>query len=142
MTMAEEVFEPLTLAEITAATAKEPTERVDVAWRDRIATLPVGGGFKIGRSEGETSRSLKTRINRAAMATFRELTWYPQSGNLADGKPATYVVKVKAIDLKKQAEAAQKAQNGTVQAPEPSEPEKNGESPADENAPTARVGRR
>lgn len=144
MALESEIFEPLTLAEITAATAKEAADKIDHEWADRIATLPVGGGFKIKRSEGEPTRTLKTRIGRAARSVFRDLAWYPQPGSLTDGKPASYIVRVKSIDLKAQAEAAnaQNAQNGTVQAQQPTEGQNNGESVPEENAPSTRVGRR
>lgn len=141
-----EVFEPLTLAEVTAATAKEATDKVDHEWADRIKTLAIGGGFRIRRSEGEPTRTLKTRINRAAFAAFRELAWYPQEGNLTDGKPASYVVKVKSIDTKREAEAAtsQNGQNGPSQPaqPTPPAPTTDPSSPEPETAGGPRVGRR
>jgi hypothetical protein len=128
MTTTEE-FSPLTLAEITAATAKEKENKVDAVWSERISTLNIGGGFLIKRTEAETQRAIKTRINRAAEASGRKLTWYPQSGTLADGKPSSYVVKVTAINV------VQNGQNGTSQAQQPSEPAETPTEASEENAP-------
>lgn len=139
--MTMEPFETLTLAEITAATAKATADKIDPMWKQRIEGLPVGGGFKLTRTESETQRALKTRINRAAEASYRELAWYPQSGLLADGKPGSYVVKVKALDLKAkaEAEASQNGQSGTSQPQQTTEGENGATDTSDENAPQTRV---
>lgn len=129
MTMATEEFSPLTLAEITAATAREKESKVDQVWSERIATLGIGGGFLIKRTEAETQRAIKTRINRAAEASGRKLTWYPQSGTLADGKPASYVVKVTAITV------VQNGQNGTSQAQQTTEGQNTADTASEDNAP-------
>lgn len=137
MTMATEDFNPLSLAEITAATEKEKADKVDHVWAERIATLGIGGGFLIKRTEAESQRAIKTRINRAAEAAYRKLDWYPQSGVLADGKPSSYVVKVKAIDVKAQAEAStsQNGQSGTVQAQQTTNSENTPNGTSEENEP-------
>jgi hypothetical protein len=131
-----ETFEPLTLQEITAVTAKEAESKIDPVWSQRISSLPVGGGFRINRVEGDPQRTLKTRINRAAEASYRKLTWYPQSGTLSDGKPSGYVVKVTSLDLKKKAEAetAQNAQNGALQPQQPTNDQNAGNPSPEENA--------
>lgn len=123
-----ETFEPLTLQEITAATAKVPESKVDETWKNRIATLQIGGGFRIHRTEAESTRQLKTRINRSSLATGRKLAWYPQSGTLADGKPSSYVVKVVAINV------PQNGQEGTQEGQQPSEGENTGTESSEENA--------
>lgn len=122
-------FSPLTLAEITDATAKAKVDKVDHVWEGRIATLAIGGGFLIKRTEAETQRAIKTRINRAAEASGRKLTWYPQSGTLADGKPSSYVVKVTAITV------VQNAQNGTVQAQQTTDSENTATDESEETTP-------
>ena len=96
MTMPE-TFEPLTLQEITTATAKEKQDKIDPVWKERISTVSVGNGFRLRRVLPESQRALKTRINHAAEASGRKLAWYPQSGVLEDGKPGSYVVKVAAL---------------------------------------------
>lgn len=124
--MAENEFEMLSVEQIREIQNKDKEDKVDHEWADRIATVPVGAGWKMTRPEEENQRNFKRRINGAAAISFRTLDWYPQETNLPPNvEPKTYVVRVKSIDLKAKqaaeqqaaqqsgAAAAQNSQNGT-----------------------------
>lgn len=120
-------FEMLTVEQVREIQNKGKEDKIDHEWAERIATVPVGAGWKMTRPEEESQRNFKRRIGDAARVSFRTLDWYPQETNLPAGQePKTYVVRVKSIDLKaKQAATAQNSQNGTSQPQQPA-----GESPS------------
>lgn len=123
-----ETFTPQELSENPLFKTEE--KKPDETWTSRIASIALGSGFRVHRTEGESVRQLKRRVNAAAgseSAGFKTLEWKPESKNLPDGNPASYIVKVKAIDLKAKAEAAnrQDAQNGPVQGQQTTDPQNN-----------------
>lgn len=131
-----ETFSPAQLAENPLFKAEE--KKPDETWTQRISGVALGSGFRVHRTEGESTRQLKRRINAAAgseAAGFKTLEWKPEDRKLPDGFPASYIVKVKAIDLKAKAEAEanrQNAQNGTSQGQETTD----GSNPVDEGTAT------
>jgi hypothetical protein len=90
-------------------TAKDEADKVDHTWADRINTLPVGHGFRARRDDSETVRQFKGRINRSARFVFRELDWFPQHKNIKPEDETEWVVKVRSLNVKAQAEAVAKA---------------------------------
>lgn len=107
MTTADfETFDKEAMSEITA---KEQADKVDHTWADRINTLPVGHGFRARRDDSETVRQYKRRINDAARFVYRELDWFPQHKNIKPEDETEWVVKVRSLNVKAQAEAAAKA---------------------------------
>jgi hypothetical protein len=112
MTTADfETFDKEAMSEITA---KEIADKVDHVWADRINTLPVGHGFRARRDDSETVRQFKRRVNDAGRFVYRELDWFPQHKNIKPEDETEWVVKVRSLNVKAQAEAAAKAaaQNG------------------------------
>jgi len=123
-------FEMLSVEEMRAIQNKDKEDKIDHEWAEKIATVPVGAGWKMTRSEEESQRNFKRRINAAAAAppSFRVLDWYPQDTNLPPNTdPKNYVIRVKSIDLKAKAayeaqqngSAMQNSQNGTSDAQQP-----------------------
>lgn len=95
---------------------KTEAAKPDETWSNRIKNVPVGSGFRVPRVEGETPRQLKRRVNAAAVGEiggFKKLEWKAESKTLPDGLPASYVVKVVALNLtaKAEYEKAQTAQS-------------------------------
>jgi hypothetical protein len=107
-----ETFDKDAMSEITA---KEIADKVDHVWADRINTLPVGHGFRARRDDSETVRQFKRRVNDAGRFVYRELDWFPQHKNIKPEDETEWVVKVRSLNVKAQAEAAAKlaAQNGS-----------------------------
>jgi hypothetical protein len=127
-------FEMISVEQMREIQNKDKEDKIDHEWAEKIATVPVGAGWKMVRSEDESQRNFKRRINAAAAAppSFRVLDWYPQETNLPPNTdPKTYVIRVKSIDTKskqayeaQQAQtqngvAAQNSQNGTSEAQQP-----------------------
>lgn len=129
-----ETFDKETLATLTP---KSEASMPDPVWSERIGSLPVGNGFRIKRQEGETVRQLKKRINRAAGVTFRTLEWYPEQKNVATEDVTSFVVKVRALDLKAKATAEAKAEEAAKAAEEAAKNSANGQdtSQASQEAP-------
>lgn len=92
-------FEPLEIAEVRKLTRTARSKEIDATWRDRIATIGLGKGFKTIRPETETVRQFKKRMNAAAAAAHRTLEWTTMDKNLPEDVEAThFVATVKAID--------------------------------------------
>lgn len=128
MTTADfETFDKEAMSEITA---KEIADKVDHVWADRINTLPVGHGFRARRDDSETVRQFKRRVNDAGRFVFRELDWFPQHKNIKPEDETEWVVKVRSLNVKAQAEAVARAtsQNGSnpsSDAPQTTSPDSN-----------------
>jgi len=150
------VFETFTQDEMNNDPLFKPEEKKpDEIWSSRIASVALGTGFRAHRTEGESVRQLKRRINAAAGSPeggFKTLEWKPEDRNLPDGQPASYRVKVKAIDLKAKAEweaeqakkttTSQNDQGGTVEGQQPTTDENQSDStPENEPAVAGRRGR-
>lgn len=119
-----ETFDKAQLAEIAPKIEKTPPDPV---WTARIQPLTVGTGFRVHRIEGETVRQLKKRINKAAGVSFKTLEWLPEQKNVAADDVTSFIVKIRALDLKAKAEAEKKAeeeksQNGSNPSPTAPEP--------------------
>lgn len=110
-----EVFDPKTTAENPLF--KTESQKPDPIWTDRITPLAVGYSFRVQRTEGETVRQMKKRINRAAGVSFKTLFWKSEDQNVPEGQePKRFIVQIKALDLKAKAEFEKKlAQNGVNQ---------------------------
>jgi hypothetical protein len=128
-----DVFEALDVDAIREIQNKDKEDKIDHEWAQRISTVPIGAGFRLQRTDEESQRNFKRRINSAAAAppSFRTLDWYPQDTNLPKNvDPKNYVVRVKSIDTKAKSEweAAQTSQNGTAGTPQAPQtpPESNG----------------
>jgi hypothetical protein len=102
-------FETFSKEDMADITAKEEADKVDHTWADRINTLPVGHGFRARRDDSETVRQFKGRINRSARFVYRELEWFPQHKNIKPEDETEWVVKVRSLNVKAQAEAVAKA---------------------------------
>jgi len=122
-------FETFDAAAIAAMPAFQQTvSGPDQTWVDRIASVNVGSGFRVRREEGETSHQVKRRVNAAAAVHYKLLMWKPEQTNLPEGQqPTSWVVKVKALDLKAKAEAEAKARQNAQSAP--SQPQQPTETP-------------
>jgi hypothetical protein len=126
MTDSIPVFEQFTQEQIASDPLfKVEEKKADETWSMRISSVAVGGGFRVHRTEGESTRQLKRRVNAAAgseLGGFKVLEWKPESKNLPDGQPSSYLVRVKALDLKAKAEAEEArkkaSQNGSQGSPE------------------------
>jgi hypothetical protein len=123
MTTADfETFDKDAISEITA---KAEIDKIDHTWADRISTLPVGHGFRAKRDESETVRMFKRRIGAAARFVYRELEWFPDHKNVKPINETSWVVKVRSLNVKAQAEDAAKAamshdgREGTQEATQP-----------------------
>ena len=103
MTQDNGAFEVLEIAEVRKLTRTARSKEVDTVWRDRIATLALGKGFRTQRPETETIRQFKKRMNAAAAAAHRTLEWTTMDKNLPEDVEATnYVATVKAIEVVKE----------------------------------------
>jgi hypothetical protein len=115
-------YEPFDATQIAAMPAFQNAKSgPDQTWVDRIANMPVGAGFRVYREEGETPMQMKRRISTAAKVHFKELEWKPEQIDLPQGQnPTSWVVRIKAIDLKAkaEAEARQNGSNASAQPPQ------------------------
>lgn len=148
-----ETFSPEQIKDDPLFKAEE--KKPDEVWSKNIATVAVGGGFRVHRTEGESVRQLKRRINAASgspQAGFKTLEWKPESRNLPDGLPASYMVRVKAVNLtekaayeKAQSEATSKngqdASNPSQEGQQTNEPQNNAQE-GTQNEPSQIRGRR
>jgi hypothetical protein len=94
-----EVLEPVDLKKLTS---KARSKEVDMKWAERIATLPLGKGFKTTRPDTESVRQFKKRMNAAAAHSKRTLEWTtldPKKDPNAVEEPKQFIAKVKAIDV-------------------------------------------
>ena len=122
--MAEDTFEMLTVEQMNELRNKDKVDKLDRQWVERIATVPLGAGFKMIRPEEENQRNFKRRIGDAARESGRTLDWTPQETNLSPGQePKTYVVRIRAIDKTKAAQyaASKSGQNGLPNASQPAQ---------------------
>jgi len=143
MTTADTDWVTFTKDAMSDITAKEEADKVDHVWADRISTLPVGHGFRARRDDSETVRQFKGRLNRAARFTFRELEWFPEHKHIKPEDETSWIVKVRSLNVKAQAEAAAKAaqavtsQNGSETLSQPqqtTEGENTGNGASEDNA--------
>ena len=142
--MAEAQFEAFDPQQIAAMPAFQTiVSGPDQVWVDRIKNIPVGGGFRVHREEGESARQVKRRVNAAADVSFKQLMWKPEQINLPEGQePRSWVVKVKSLDLKAKAAAeAKDRQNGPSQGQQPTPPTQNQESDVPDTETAQRVPR-
>src|SRR5215469_9308639 len=123
-----ETFDPATIAAMPQF--KTVVTGPDEIWVNRIASIAVGGGFRVHREEGETSRQVKRRVNAAADVSFKQLMWKPEQTNLPEGQePRSWVVKVKSLDLKAKAAAeAKNASNPSQDGQQLTQPTQNAQS--------------
>jgi len=135
-------FETFDKDAISEFTAKEEIDKVDHVWSDRIGTLPVGHGFRARRDDSESVRQFKRRLNAAAKFTYRELEWFPEQKNVKPEEVTSWVVKVRSLNVKAQAEAVAKAamaQNGpnpSQESQQTTNGENTGNSSSEENVST------
>ena len=108
MTTAD-TFETFDKDAMSDITAKEEIDKLDHMWAQRIATLPVGHGFRARRDDSESVRQYKRRLNAAAKFSYRELEWFPDQKNVKPEDVTSWVVKIRSLNIKAQQEAAQKA---------------------------------
>lgn len=122
-----------------------PSKAPDTTWVERLAPLPVGYSFRVKRPDTESVRNFVKRVNNAARSEgggFKSLEWHQENPNLPREQEHTFLVRVKALDVKAQQRAQALSQNGTSQAQQPTQPQETSNStPEQESGPRGPRGR-